>query len=144
MHGAVDVNSGNIAFTIQFATGTLNVQSTRMTIELDTDQDSSTGNRVAGPLGVDYLLDVYAGQAVISRATPATCSNGGPCYAQVGTSSLTVGTDTMMATVPLAMLGSASGRMNFRVGTYVFPPTTTPTPSTDWMPDINLPPAHVP
>ena len=33
----------------------------------------------------------------------------------------------MLTTVPLAMLGSASGRMNFRVGTYVFSTPTSPT-----------------
>src|SRR5579872_5522708 len=57
VHGTVDVSSGNVAVTIQFAPGTLNPQSTRVSVELDTDQDASTGNRVAGPLGVDYVLD---------------------------------------------------------------------------------------
>ena len=145
VHGTFDVSSGNITFTIQFAAGTLNSQSTRVTVELDTDQDASTGNRVAGPLGVDYSLDLYAAsQTTISRATPSTCSSGGQCYTTVGTASLTLGTDTMTATVPLATLGNASGRMNFRVGSYVFPSPVTPTPSADWMPDITLPPAHVP
>jgi hypothetical protein len=137
--------SGNITFTIQFAPGTLNPQSTRVSVELDTDQSASTGNGVAGPLGVDYALDLYASsQTTISRATPSTCSTGGPCYTTVGTASLTLGMDTMTATVPLATLGNASGRINFRVGTYVFPSPVTPTPSADWMPDITLPPAHVP
>jgi hypothetical protein len=62
----------------------------------------------------------------------------------VGTAPLTLSTDTMTATVPLATLGNANGRMNFRVGSYVFPSPVTPTPSADWMPDITLPPAHVP
>src|SRR6476469_5042698 len=53
VHGTADVSNGNITFTIQFAPGTLNSQSTRVTVELDTDQDASTGNRVAGPLGAD-------------------------------------------------------------------------------------------
>jgi hypothetical protein len=145
MHATVDVNSGSLMLTIQFATGTLNPQSTRLTIELDTDQDAFTGNRAAGPLGVDYVLDMYAAsQTAILQATPTTCSSGGQCYTQVGTASLTVGADTMLTTVPLAMLGNASGRMNLRVGSYVFPPPTTPTPMADWMPDINLAPAHVP
>jgi hypothetical protein len=145
VHGTVDVSSGNITVTIQFAPGTLNPQSTRVSVELDTDQDASTGNRVAGPLGVDYALDLYAAsQTTISRATPPTCSSEGQCYTTVGTASLSLGTDTITATVPLATLGNASGRMNFRVGTYVFPSPVTPTPSADWMPDLALPPAHVP
>jgi hypothetical protein len=145
IHGTVDVSSGNITFTIQFAPGTLNPQSTRVSVELDTDQSASTGNGVAGPLGVDYTLDLYAAsQTTISGATPSTCSSGGPCYTTVGTASLTLGMDTMTTTVPLATLGNASGRMNFRIGTYLFPPPVTPTPSADWMPDITLPPVHVP
>jgi len=149
-HGTVDVRNGNITFTIQFAPGTLDPQSTRVTVELDTDQDASTGNRVAGPLGVDYTLDLYAAsQTTIAQATPFTCSSGGSCYTTVGSASLSLGTDTMTATVPLATLGNASGRMNFRVLTYVFPspyvfpPPVTPT-AADWMPDITLPSAHVP
>ena len=63
VHGTADVSSGNIVFTIQFAPGTLNLQSTRVTVELDTDQDLSTGNRVAGPLGVDYSLDFVRGRS---------------------------------------------------------------------------------
>ncbi len=145
VRGTVDVSSGNITLTIQFAAGTLNPQTTRVAVELDSDQDPSTGNRVAGPLGVDYLLDLYAAsQTTISRATPSTCASGGQCYTPIGTASLTLGPDTMTATVPLPTLGTASGRMNFRVGTYVFPSPTTPTTSGDWMPDITLPPAHVP
>jgi len=145
VRGTVDVGSGTITLTIRFAPGAMNSQSTRVTVELDTDQDASTGNRVAGPLGVDYALDLYtASQTTVSRATPSTCSSGGQCYSTVGTASLSLGTDTMTATVPLATLGSASGRMNFRVSSYVFPSAVTPTPSADWMPDITLPPAHVP
>jgi hypothetical protein len=145
VHGTVDVSSGNLTVTLQFAPGTLNAQSTRVAIELDTDQDASTGNRVAGPLGVDYVLDLYAtSQTTISRATPSTCSSGGPCYTTAGTASLSLGTDTMTATVALTTLGNASGRLNFRVGTYVFPSPVTPTPTADWMPDITLAPGHVP
>ena len=145
VHGAVDVTSGNLTLIIQFAPGTLNAQSTRVTVELDTDQDASTGNRVAGPLGIDYVLDLYAAsQTTVSRATPSTCSSGNQCYAAVGTASLSLGSDTMTVMVPLTTLGNASGRMSLRVGTYVFPSPVTPTPTADWMPDITLPPAHIP
>jgi len=46
--------------------------------------------------------------------------------------------------VPLAMLGNASGRFNYRVFAYASPQSTTPTVVADVMPDITLPPAHVP
>ncbi len=125
----------------------MNPQTTRLTIELDTDQNSSTGITGASGVGIDYVLDLWASrspQALVQRATPTTCANGAMCYTDVGTASVTVGTDTMSTTVPLAMLGNASGRMNFRVFAYASPQSTTPTVTADVMPDIALPPAHVP
>jgi len=43
-----------------------------------------------------------------------------------------------------SMLGNASGRLNYRVFTSASPQATTPTVIADVMPDIALPPAHVP
>ena len=145
VHAAVDVSAGTITFAIQFAPGTLNSQSTRVTIELDTDQNPATGNAVAGPLGIDYALDMWAraSQTIVQRATPATCA-ADACYTDAGVATLTVGTDSMTATVALASLGNASGRLNYRVSTYVSPQPTLPTVGADAMPDINLAPAHVP
>jgi hypothetical protein len=146
VHGTVDVIGGSITFTIQFAPGTLDRQTTRLTIELDTDQNPSTGITGASGLGIDYILDMWAArttQTLIQQAMPTTCSSGGVCYMDVGTASLSLGTDSMAATVPLATLGSASGRVNYRVFAYASQ-STTPTVVADVMPDINLSPAHVP
>ena len=132
--------------TIQFAPGTMNPQATRLTIELDTDQNASTGIRGASGVGIDYVVDLWASrtnQTLVQQAMPATCASGGICYADVGTASVTLGADTMSTTVPLAMLGNASGRMNLRVFAYGSP-QSTPTVVADVMPDIALPPAHVP
>jgi hypothetical protein len=81
---------------------------------------------------------------LIQQAMPTTCANGGACYVQVGTTPLTIWTDSMTTTVPLAMLGNASGRLNYRVFAYGSPQLTTPTVVADVMPDISLPPARVP
>jgi hypothetical protein len=146
-HGTVDVSGGSITFNIQFAPGTLDRQSTRLTIELDTDQNPSTGISAAGPLGIDHVLDMWAPrgtQTIVLRAMPATCSSGGDCYIEVGTASLTLGTDAMAASVPLTMLGSASGRLNYRIFAYASPQPTAPTLTADVMPDISSAPAHVP
>jgi len=146
VHGTVDVVSGNITFTIQFARGTLDSQSTHLTIELDTDENVSTGITGASGLGIDYVVDVWAArtnQTLVQQAMPATCSSGGACYVQIGTESVSVGTDSLTTTVPLSMLGTASGRLNFRVFAYASPQATTPTVVADVMPDITLPPAHV-
>jgi hypothetical protein len=144
--GTVDVSGGNVTFTIQFAAGTMDPQSTRVTVELDTDQNASTGITGASGLGIDYVLDMWtrSTQTGVQRATPATCVSGNGCYVQAGTASLGLGTDVMTATVPLTMLGSASGRLNYRVFAYASPGSTAPTVTADVMPDINLAPAHVP
>ena len=147
VRGTVDVIGGSITFTVQFAPGTLDRQTTRLTIELDTDQNPSTGITGASGLGIDYVLDIWAArttQALIQQAMPTTCFSGGVCYTDVGTASLSLGTDSMAATVPLAALGNASGRLNYRVFAYASPQSTTPTVTADVMPDINLPPTHVP
>ncbi len=94
----------------------MNPQTTRLTIELDTDQNSSTGITGASGLGIDYIIDLCASrpnQTLVQQAMPMTCSAGGTCYDDVGTASLILGADTMSATLWLAMLWNATGRMNF-------------------------------
>jgi hypothetical protein len=147
VRGVVDVSGGSVMFNVQFAAGTLDRQSTRLTIELDTDQNPATGITGAAGLGIDYVLDMWArnNQTSVQRALPATCgTSGGACYADAGAASLTVGTDNMVATVPLAMLGNSTGRLNFRVVAYASPQPTTVTTTADVMPDTTLSPAHVP
>ena len=141
IHGTVDVAGGNLTVTIQFAPGTLD-PSTLLTVELDTDQNQATGIVAATGIGIDYVLSLYGPtQTLVQRASPSTCAGGGDCYTQVGTASLGIGTDTMTTTVPLSMLGNASGRLNYRVYAGVL---AHPTITTDVMPDVTLPPAHVP
>jgi hypothetical protein len=146
VHGTVDVSSGAVTFTIQFASGTFDRQSTRLSIELDTDQNPATGIVGAAGLGIDYLLDVWApaNQTKVQQAVPAACAAGGSCYSDVGAVALSFGADSMAATVPLALLGNASGRLNYRVFAYFSPQSTTPSAVADVMPDISLAAAHVP
>jgi hypothetical protein len=98
-------------------------------------------------MGIDYVLDIWPARSPSTftlQATPATCSSGGTCYVQVGTSTGTVGTNSLTTTTPLSMLGNATGRLNYRVLAYTSPATTTPTVVADVMRDISLPPAHIP
>jgi hypothetical protein len=147
VHGTVDVANNNVTFTIQFAPGTVNSQTTRLTIELDTDQNPATGITGASGLGIDYVLDLWAArtnsQTLVQQAMPAMCAGGGACYNDVGTAVITLGTDTMSTTVPLAMTGNASGRMNLRIFAYASPQNATSTVA-DVMPDITLGPLQVP
>jgi hypothetical protein len=145
IHGSVDVGGGSLTVTIQFAPGTLNRTSTLLTIQLDTDQNPATGIPAANGVGIDYVLSMYGPTGtIVQQATPATCANGGACYTQVGTASLGFGTDTMTTAIPLSMLGNVDGRLNYRVFASVPQPAPAPTITTDVMPDITLPPSHVP
>jgi hypothetical protein len=146
VHGTVDVTSGTVTVTIQFASGTFDRQSTRLSIELDTDQNPATGIVGAAGVGIDYGLDVWAptNQAKVQQAIPAACAAGGSCYSDVGVVALSFGVDSMAATVPLAMIGNTSGRLNYRVFAYASPQSTIPTAVGDVMPDVNLAAAHVP
>jgi hypothetical protein len=146
VHGTVDVSGGAVTFIIQFATGTFDRQSTRVTVQLDTDQNAATGIATTIGLGIDYALDMWAptNQAKIQQAMPASCVGGGPCYADVASVALGFGVDSMTVTVPLSMLANQSGRLNYRVVSYTFPQPTVPTALADMMPDSNLAVAHVP
>ena len=148
VHGTVDVSSGTIAFTIQFAQGTMDRPSTLLGFELDTDQNPSTGIPGANGIGIDYHVGLRASAslATVEKATPTTCipPDGSTCYISVGTAPISIGTDSITVTVSLATLANSSGRMNYRVFAYAAPPTAAPTVVADVMPDANLPPAHVP
>jgi len=145
VHGTADVSGASVTFSIQFAPGTFDRQSTVALIQLDTDQNPSTGIVAATGVGIDYILSLSAAsnQVRIQQALPASCATGGVCYADVGVAALSVGTDSMTTTVPLATFGNASGRLNYRVFAY-FLPQPTATVVADTMPDITLPPANVP
>ena len=140
IHGTLDVGGGNLRVTFQFAPGTLS-PSTVVTILLDTDQSPATGFNDTG-YGIDYGVSLYASTAAfIQKANPSSCASGGNCYTYVGTASVSLGTDTMATTIPLSMLGNADGRLTYRV--FAGAPATQ-TITTDVMPDITLPPTHVP
>ena len=140
IHGTVDVGGGNLRVTFQFAPGTLG-PSTVVTILLETDQNPATGFNDTG-YGIDYGVSLYASTAAfIQKANPSSCASGANCYTYVGTASVSLGTDTMATTIPLSMLGNADGRLTYRV--FAGAPATQ-TITTDVMPDITLPPTHVP
>src|SRR5215831_9054139 len=113
--------SGSVTFVIQFAAGSFNRQTTRVSVVLDTDQDGSTGNRQANGLGADYALEADAAntEAVVSRANPPACAARLSCFDPVGSAPITLTGDGMQVTVPLSLLGNDDGRMNFQMSAYV-------------------------
>jgi hypothetical protein len=100
-----------------------------------------------GGFDVDYTIDMpaFSSQANILKAVPnAACTSIDPCYVQVGTVPLSVSSDSMTATVPLSLLGNADGRCMFRIVAYVSLAGVASSYTADAMPDMTLPPAHVP
>ena len=142
--GVVDVRGGNATFTVRLAPGSFDRATTRLTIQLDTDQRDTTGIRTPDGLGIDYVVDAWSatGTATILTADPTgRCTAGSPCYQETGTAALTLLADGMRVTVALAQLGHANGRFNFRVQTYAMRlgmPSSSPTVVADVMPDAGL------
>jgi hypothetical protein len=136
--------AGNITFVVQLAPGTLDRQTTRVSILLDTDQDPSTGIRQQDVIGADYGIDMAAStsQAMITKADPAGCAAHLSCFTAIGSAPITFVADAMQTTVALSLLGNASGRMNFQFQTYVLVAPLT-TVAFDWVPDNNQPPGRV-
>ena len=146
--GTADVVNGQITFAVRFAPGTLDRRTTRVTIEVDVDRNQSTGRQTSIGLGIDYAIDMWtaAGTTNIMQATSSSgaCGADNPCYASVGNAPLRIGSDEMRTTMPLSVLGSADGRVAFRVIAYTSPQSAPgPTVTSDIMPDRNLPPAVV-
>jgi len=148
VHGTVDVSIGSITFTLQFASGTMDRQSINIVINLDTDQNPSTGQPALSGGGTDYQVGRTAGTMLgfVARFSSTSCASGASCFTNVGQVPFSFGTDTFTLSVPLPMLGNASGRMNYQVFAYVGDvlPGGTLMSVGDAMPDNGLPPAHVP
>jgi hypothetical protein len=144
VHATVDVTAGSVTFIVQLAPGTLDRQATRVGVLLDTDQDSSTGIRQQDGIGADYAIDMAAGtgQAGVTKADQAGCAAHLSCFNAVGSAAITFVADGMQVTVPLSLLGSGNGRMNFQFNSYVLIAPLTPV-IFDWMPNIDAPPGRV-
>jgi len=121
VRATADVSSGNITFVIQFAAGTLDRQTTRVAVLLDTDRNASTGISQGNGLGADYALDltVSSSQGAITKADPVSCAARVTCFNPVGSMSFTVSTDQIVVVVPLATLGVGDGRLCFQIHSYV-------------------------
>jgi len=145
VHATADVAAGNITFVIQFASGTFNRQTTRVSVLLDTDQNASTGIRQLDGMGADYSIDLDAGtgQAAVTKADPVACAAHLSCFNPIGgLVPITFVQDGMQVTVSLSLLGSSDGRMSFQLSSYVLVAPVTAVVF-DFMPDTNLPPARV-
>jgi hypothetical protein len=144
VHATADVVAGNLTFVIQLAPGTLDRQTTRVSVLLDTDQNASTGVLEASGVGADYGIDLAAGrsQATVTKADAVGCAAHLSCFNAIGSAPITFVTDGMQVTVSLSLLGNDDGKMSFQMNSYVL---ATPSTSVvlDVMPDSNLPAGRI-
>ncbi len=144
VHATAEVARGTITFVIQFASGTFDRQTTRVSVLLDTDLNTSTGIPQRQGIGADYGIDLASATAPasITKADPAGCAAQVSCFNAVGSAPITISTDSMQVTVPLSMLGSIDGRMTFQMNSYVVVAPAT-TVVFDFMPDASQSPGRV-
>jgi hypothetical protein len=121
VRATADVAAGTVTFVVQFLAGTLNPQTTRVAVLIDTDRNGSTGIPQGSGLGADFGLDLVAatGQGVITKADPISCAAHLSCFTPIGSVSIVVDVDRMQVDVPLATLGGTDGRMCFQANSYV-------------------------
>ena len=108
----VDVGHDEVVFRLRHRPGSFDPATTRFAIDLDTDQNASTGSA-----GIEYNVFVFAADgrgADVAR----TMANG---YAVVGTVPVSFVVDGCDVAVPLSLLGSDDGRFDFRVQVYAQP-----------------------
>ena len=139
MRATIDVAAGSMTLVVTLASGTLDRQTTRISVLLDTDQNGSTGIPEPGGLGADYALDLAAasGQAAVTKADPVGCAAHQSCFDPIGSTPIIFLTDAMQIVLPLTALGDAEGHMAFRMDAYVLGAPLTPVVF-DFMPDTGV------
>ncbi len=137
---------GVLAMHIRFASGTFDPETTQILIDFDVDQNPSTGLPGFYPhsfdsdvLGTDYMMDVISHGR---RANLHQCAGiqGNGCAAVYSTV-IDVSPNEIGLSVPLPILHSSEGRVNFKVCVNSFVQGAGYTPYLDCVPDKGLPPA---
>jgi hypothetical protein len=147
VRGTATVVARSVTFTARFVPGTF-APSTQATIQLDTDQNPSTGIRNVNGLGVDYAVGVcrilWGNHAQVMKSKPpGSCTRSDPCYIVVGKVPVKFVDDGFDVTIPLSLLGSADGRLDFKVLATTYLPEGIATAVLDVMPDVALPPGRL-
>ena len=148
VQASVIVTDESVSFSVRFAPGTFDSATTAVTIQLDTDRDTTTGVPLKG-LGVDYTVGF--GRFAGNRATLSQASNGegcprpaAPCTYAVATRwPVTFRADGVDGTIARTALRGFDGRLNFRVLAYVKPEGAQFSTVTDQLPDFMKAPATV-
>lgn len=108
----VDVGADDIVFRLRHRPGSFEPSITRFTVDLDTDQNASTGLE-----GIEYSVFIFPDGG--KGADVARTSSTG--RAVVGTVPVTFVTDGCDIAIPRLLVGNEDGRFDFRVRVYAQP-----------------------
>ena len=108
----VDVGPEDITFRLRHRPGSFDAATTRFAIDLDIDQNSSTGSE-----GIDYQVFVFPADGKGADVARTTSSG----YTVVGTVPVTFVADGCDVAIPRSFLGADDGRFDFRVRVYSQP-----------------------
>jgi len=108
----VDVGADELAFRLRHRPGSFEPSITRFTIDLDTDQNASTGSE-----SIEYSVFVFPDGG--KGADVARTSSTG--HTVVGTVPVSFVTDGCDVAIPRSLLKDEDGRFDFRVRVYAQP-----------------------
>jgi hypothetical protein len=108
----VDVGADDVVFRLRHRPGSFEPSITRFTVDLDTDQNASTGSE-----GVEYSVFIFPDGG--KGADVARTSSTG--HTVVGTVPVSFVTDGCDVAIPRSLVGGEDGRFDFRVRVYAQP-----------------------
>ena len=108
----IDIEPEQIVFRLRHRAGSFDPSTTRFAIDLDTDQNASTGSE-----GIEYQVFVFPAGGKGADVARTTSSG----YTVVATVPVTFVADGVDVAVPLSLLGNDDGRFDFRVRVYSQP-----------------------
>jgi hypothetical protein len=122
----VDVDADEVVFKLRHRPGSFDPATTRFAIDLDTDQNASTGSA-----GIEYNVFVFPAGGKGADVARTTTTG----YTVVGTVPVSFVADGCDVAIPLSLLGSDDGRFDFRVRVYAQPALPL---VLDVLPDLGL------
>jgi hypothetical protein len=143
------VTGTNLVLNVQFAPGTFDPATCQVTINLDTDENISTGSpgvdsgcvNDASLMGTDFIvwMQPRSFQALVFKS-----SGGCNSWNMLGTIAVTLKGNGMETTVPMALLDNDDGKINFKALSNAWlGQGTNSTNVLDVMPDYTLPPGKI-
>jgi hypothetical protein len=108
----VDVRADDVVFRLRHRPGSFEPSIARFTIDLDSDQNASTGSE-----GIEYYLFVFP-EGGRGADVARTSSTG---HTVVGTVPVTFVSDGCDVAIPRSFIGDEDGRFDFRVWVYAQP-----------------------